>query len=217
MNAYNGRTAGMVIAVCAVLIVAALALHPSVGSAPFSAALLAEIVRLAPLDRAVHGALMVMLYALVFAMVIFSLRAGLHHPPVLLGLIAYIASTLFFTGAAVVDGFIIPDIASRYVSAPPQLLSGSHHLLVLCALAIQALTKFGVVAASTAILSWSLQLVRAAGAFRLTAALGIVAAVASLTLTAGVGQFTPHSIGATFLLQSVWLLAIAGLLISERL
>jgi hypothetical protein len=73
----NGTAAGIAIAVSAIATIFAIAHHPTVTTrAPAEA--IAQMVRLATMDRIVHGVVIALLGALLFGFSVFSLRRGLH-------------------------------------------------------------------------------------------------------------------------------------------
>jgi hypothetical protein len=211
----DGKIAAIVIAVSALVAILAVAQHPTVAiHAPAQA--IPELVRLAPLDRLVHGILIAVMLALLFAFSIFSLRRGLDRQTTVGGFVAYAFGCLAVIGAAIIDGFVTPDIASRYVRVNPDDIKSAVPLLLFCAIAIQNLTKLGFIAMSTGICVWSAGLVRSPGALRVTAIVGFAAAFLPLLILAYVPYLNPHSVGAVVILQGAWYLAIAALLLTRR-
>ncbi|HWT05092.1 MAG TPA: hypothetical protein VN224_05000, partial [Xanthomonadales bacterium] len=146
----NGRAAGILIAACATLTVVAISHHPVVTAREPSEAL-AQMVRMGAADRIVHGVVIVFVGVLLFGFSIYSLRRGLHRQTVVAALVAYAAGIAAMVVAALVDGFLIPAIAARYAGAPPDAIRLAGQFLAICAMAIQILAKFGVIALTTAV------------------------------------------------------------------
>jgi hypothetical protein len=210
----NGTIAGILIAAAAALTLFAVAHHPTVaGLAPAEA--IAEIVRLAPMDRLVHGSLIAILGALLYGFTVFSLRRGLHRETVVAALIAYAVGVLSSIGAAMIDGLITPDVAAQYAGASEENTFVAVRLLSYGGLAIQVLTRLGTLAMSLAMLLWSAELLRAQGALRFTGILGCVAALIPIGVLIAQHHITPSSLGVIVLAQGIWYVAIAALLVRK--
>jgi hypothetical protein len=210
----NGTKAGILIAAGAALTVFAVAHHPTVAGRPPAEAI-AEIVRLAQMDRLVHASLIVMLGALLYGFTVFSLRRGLHRETVVAALITYAVGILSSIGAALIDGFITPDVAAHYAGASQENIFVAARLLSYGGVAIQNLTKLGIWAISLAMLLWSANLLRTPGALRYTGVLGCVAALIPIVVLITQHHITPSSLGVIVLAQGVWYIAIATLLLRK--
>lgn len=104
----DDQIAGGLMVAAAGISILAMAHHPVGNSAP-------------GLARLVHGAMMVLMLILLAGFTRFASRRGLARLPVLLGLIAYGASTLGNLMAATVSGFLAPALVER--EASPELLA----------------------------------------------------------------------------------------------
>ncbi|HTD38427.1 MAG TPA: hypothetical protein VK669_13000 [Candidatus Limnocylindrales bacterium] len=213
----RAKAAGIVLVLSSALTVAAIAHHPTITRATSRSDVLAQVVRFAPLDRAVHAAVIVAACGLLFGLVAFALRRGVRDAGVLAGLIAYAVGTGPAIAAALIDGFLIPAIAARFASADPQTVRTALVLLTVCAAAIQIATKTWLLASSTAIALWSFGLVRQRGIVRAAGAGGIAATVLALAVVAFTGNFDPHTLGVVVLAQALWYVAIGALLIRGEL
>jgi hypothetical protein len=211
-GAPGGRAAGIAIAVCAIVTIFAVAHHPTV-SARGPAEAMAQMVQLATPDRIVHGALIAMMAVLLFAFTIFSLRRGLHRETSVAALIAYTIGTAALIGAALFDGFLVPAIAERYAGASPGAVKAAGQFLVAGALMIQILSKLGFVAMSTAVALWSADLIATPGPLRATGVIGLVSGIAAVGISAWAGSLNPHSLSAIVIVQAIWYLAVAVLLV----
>jgi hypothetical protein len=209
----DGRIAGVAILASAAVGLVAIAHHPTVGTARGAADVFGQIAALSAIDEVVHGVLIVLSGALLFGFAVFAQRRGLHRGSVLLGLIGYAVASGGIIGAALIDGFLVPALGSRYAGAPAQSMGTGLHLLGMAGTAIQILTKFAFVATAVAVLSWSAGLLRARGAVRATGFAGIVAAVVSVVTMVWAGQLNPHNLVVIVGVQSVWNVAIGVLLI----
>ncbi|HEX3467381.1 MAG TPA: hypothetical protein VHT05_04815 [Candidatus Elarobacter sp.] len=211
-RAPDGEVAGAVLAIAALASIFVLAHHPTGGHRQV-AALVAEIVRFAPQDQAVHGAMIALVAGLLFALTVFSLRRGLRDQLVLAALIAYAIGVLALTGAALVDGFIVPSVSAAYATDVSTAAAEAVALLRLCFAAIQAATGLGLVAQSVAIVLWSAGLVRSAGWTRVVGVLGLPAALYPPALLAMHGAITAHMLVGLVAAQAIWYLGVAVLLL----
>jgi hypothetical protein len=209
--------AGIVIAVSAVLMIAALARHPTVAHRQPAAAI-ADIVRLSATDQIVHGIVIAAMSALLFALSVFSIRRDLRDQTVLGALVAFSIGTVAMIGAAIVDGFVVPIMAAAYAGAPPSALPGAVAVLRFCGAVIQAATMLGIATISVAILLWSIGLLRSAGELRPIGIVGgLVAALPAVVLGFGGSTLNPHLLGAIAIGQAVWYLGIGLLLVRGRI
>jgi hypothetical protein len=213
----SGFTAGVIIAVCAAVTILALSHHPTLAHREGPAAAIADIVRFASTDRIVHGVMIAVMSALLFALCVFSVRRDLRDQTVLGALVAFALGAGALIGAAIIDGFVIPSIAAGYAAAPPAVLPVAAGLLRLCGAAIQAASEVGIAAIAVAILLWSIGLVRSTGVVRLSGVVGIVAAVlTAAVVVSGGGGLTPHLLVGMAIGQAVWYFTIAALLVRGR-
>lgn len=216
-NPPSGASAGIIIAACAGLAIVAIAHHPVVA-APTPAETLAGVVALGPADRIVHGSLIFIMSAMTYGLSVFALRQGLHQATSLAGILAYGAGAGALIGAALIDGFLLPDLASLYAGTSAENVNAARHLLTLCALAIQILSKFGLVAVSIAIIAWSIGLIRMAGAPRAVGVIGVASGVLpAMFLLGGPVHLNPQSLMILFTVQAIWYFAVATLLIRRTL
>lgn len=201
----------MAIGACAILAVLAVAQHP-VAASHVAAQAIPEVVQLSLIDRLVHGFLIATTLATFFGFTIFSARRGFDRHTTIAGFIGYALGVAAVIGAALIDGFIIPDIAARYVKVTHDDIRAAVPLLTFCAIAIQNLTKLGFVAMSAGIFAWSVGLVASPGTLRTVGIVGFFAAGLPVVILSYAHFLNPHLLGIIVLVQAVWYLAIAALL-----
>lgn len=212
--AATARRPGLLLALFGVLLVAAISQHPAVGSASRDE-VLRQIVRLAWRDEAVHAVVIAVAVGLLTTLSAFSSRRG-NMPS-----FASTALTVYSIGvggtivAAMIDGFLVPAIAARYVDATPETLSTVLPLLNGCALAIQIATKLALIATAVAIAIWSITLLN--GSARIAGVLGLAAALVAAFVLALTSSLDPHSLGAIVLPQVAWYVWVGGLMAKGEL
>jgi hypothetical protein len=212
----DGALAGVAIAVASLLTLVSVAHHPTTPKALKAADAFPAIVALTGADRMVHTIVIGTMLALVFGFAVYALRRGLHRSAVVGGLIAFTFGIAATIGAALIDGFLIPEIAARYVDATPELLSRAAMLLQTCALAIQVATKAGFVGMSLGIVLWSVDLILDKGFLRIAGVVGALAGIVPAILTLSGGYLNPHALMIVIAIQTLWYLAIATLLLLRR-
>lgn len=212
----DGAPAGIVIAIASLMTLVSVAHHPTTPKALKPADAFPAIVALTGADRMVHTIVIGTMLALVFGFTVYALRRGLHRSAVIGGLIAFTFGIATTIGAALVDGFLIPEIASRYVDATPELIGRAAMLLQTCALAIQVATKAGFVGMSLGIVLWSADLIFDKGFLRIAGIVGVLAGVVPVILTLSGGYLNPHALMVVIAIQTLWYLAIATLLLQRR-
>ena len=214
-GAPSGTAAGFAIAFCALATIVAISHHPTV-SARAPAEAIAAMVRVATADRIVHGSLIAILAVLLYSFTVFSLRRGLHRETSVAGLVAYTIGIVALIGAGLIDGFLFPAIAERYAGAPAEAAKAAVPVLVAGASMVQILSKFGFAAMSAGVAFWSANLLATSGVVRAAGVIGVVSALAAAGVLVFAGQLNPHSVGAIAVVQALWYLAVAVLLIRGR-
>ena len=212
----RGTIAGVVIVTCGVLAVFAIAHHPSV-EAHTPAAAIREIGRIGAVNQTVHGAMIAILAALLFGFGVYSIRRGIGNEAVLGGLIAHAIGTAAMIVAAMISGFLIPEIAARYAAASPNGLQFAVQVIAICADTNQLFAKLGVIGMSLAMLLWSIDLVRSRELVRVTGVLGLAAGAIAVAVLFFGGRLTPPTLGIIVLAQAIWYCAIGALLIRRAL
>jgi hypothetical protein len=132
---------------------------------------------------------------------------------VLAAFVCYAFGTAGFVGAGLLDGFVVPAIASQYAGASHTVATAGVALLSFCAIGIQLFTKFGVIAMCVATLLWSASLLRAGRAPLYAALAGIAVALGQIFILATGAPITAHSIVFVVGAQALWYLAVGLLLI----
>lgn len=116
------RIAGFVLAAAALVTIVAISHHP-VAPARRGVQALEAIVQLGQTDRAVHGVLIVIVFAMIFSFTVYTLsRARLSI--CVLAWVAFFAGSMSVIGATLTDGFFVPAFAERYPprpSTPPRV------------------------------------------------------------------------------------------------
>jgi hypothetical protein len=209
------RVAGALLIGGSILEIAAMAHHPSVHAHDV-AAVLVQLQALGALSAWVHGVLIALMLTVFFALTEFAWQRGITRPAIRAGLIAYAAGVVAMMGAALVDGFVKPRVATLGAGLRAADLAITAQLLNLCMLFNQALARLGAIAMSAAIIAWSLDLLlragleRALGVAGMAIGLGCVAA-----LLAGVLQLDVHGMMLVLVLQAAWTIGLGVLLLKE--
>jgi hypothetical protein len=210
------RAAGVLLIGASILEIGAMAHHPS-AHAHDMAALLVQLQELSAVSAWVHGVLIALMLTVFFALTEFAWQRGIRRPAIRAGLIAYAAGVVAMMGAALVDGFVTPRLAtlSSGVSATDLQVTGQ--LLRLCMLLNQALAHLGAVAMSVGITAWSLDLVRGAGAERALGVFGVAIGLGSAgALILGALQLDVHGMMLVLVLQVIWTTGVGVLLLRTR-
>jgi hypothetical protein len=212
----SGETAGAALAVCAAAMLLAISHHP-VAHGRHVAAVLPEIVRLATIDRVVHGAVIVVVLVSLYAFAVFALRRGLERHASVFGFIAYAAGSAALVAAGLIDGFVLSAVSEYYAAQGPAGLQPAASALTLCSIGVQVLTQMGLLTMAAGALAWSLELVRAPGALCAVGILGLASAALTVGLSvANAGSLNPQNLLAIVAAQALWSFAVAALLLTRR-
>lgn len=187
--------------------------HPTAHGANIAQAI-ELIAGLASLSAVVHGSLIALMLLTVFGFIEFVVRVGLERPLIRAGLIAYASGVLVMIGAALVSGFIAPDLAALLPHQTPVDLQINTQLLILCRVLNQSCANLAVVAMSAGIVAWSLELCRSRGGSRGVGIFGcVVGLVPALALLSGQLHLDVHGMTQVVAAQAAWNIAVAVLLL----
>jgi hypothetical protein len=193
------------IAAGSVLSVALMLFHPTTAGS--GAAAIEEMAREAARSGWVHGGLVALLALLLAGYAGLAHALGPRSPAVRAGVVAYLLGVLLLSGAALVNGFVVPRLAARYAGLPDPEIQPLVPLLRLCFQTNQTLAQAGTIALSAAIAAWSAVLLRRA---RAIGALGLFVGAAPIVgLVSGHLRLHLHGMGAVVLAQAVWGVCVA--------
>jgi hypothetical protein len=209
----DGRAAGIILATCSIVMVVVLTHHPHVAAAAPDA-VIAGIGAVATSARRVHGAVIALECALLLAFVDVSCALGLRHLAVRAALLAAAVGTVAFIGAALLDGFVLPELALRYRAAPVVAQEMFPYVAAVCGTGLVVLTMFGLVATCFAMILWSLRLLRTTRLGAVVGALGLVVGPALVVaLATDALQLRASQMAWIMAIDSVWNLALAGVIL----
>jgi hypothetical protein len=201
-------------ALCALVSLTMLANHPK-GAAGSLAVLIKDEAAHQAIDGVVHGGFGVTLVALIICFVLLSRILGLAKTPVVIGLVCFCTGCSALITSMVLDGFATPAIAVRFVGADD--LQPAKTIFILLETLIGLLMPMGLLFQSVAVLSWSLVMVKGAGLRRIVGAFGLATAILLIgAIAAGPAGMAAHVMLGGLVLQSIWYLAIAVLLLGRR-
>ena len=157
----------------------------------------------AHLSQWVHGLLILFLGLTAFGFAAFCAASGPGRPAILAGAVSYAMAMIGHTGAATVNGFAVAILAERGepIGRDTLLLAWDIN---------QALAQLGVVAAGTAILLWSVDLLGRGGrGARLLGLLGLAAgAVPAVLLVSGAMRLNLSGALAAYSAHAAWAAAL---------
>lgn len=206
------RTAGIILVASSVLAVLFMAHHPTAETHD-AAALAADIGGKAGLSRFVHGGLIALLAAQLFAFTVFCRWLGAERSTVGAGLVAYGIGTGAMIGAALISGFVVSDLATHYAHEAPGDSQAFMDLVRISMTGNQALAKLGVFAMSTAIVLWAFALFRTRRP-AWVAVVGLLAGlVPAIALAAGLIHLDVTGMLLVVIAQTVWNLSVGVLLV----
>lgn len=209
------RSAGITWIACGLLSIAFMLHHPSIGSDTLPERL-QELSNKAMISAWVHGLLIVLMTGLFYGGVGLSQRLGLQRTLPVLALILFGLGTLAYMLAAIVSGFITPDLG-EYFNRHPEQLASAESLLRAAWAANQAFARAGLIATAAAMTCWSAALCSQPGLRRWVGLAGLLLALipAALLLTGHLAlQVTGMT--ATVIAVSVWYMLAGFWLMRSR-
>jgi hypothetical protein len=215
-DSIDTRIPGISLVASAILAMAAMAHHPTAGGGGDFAGFARNVERMAEVNQAVHGTMIVLVAVLTWTLVAFAARRGLHRPLVMAGMVAWAIAAVLMIIPPVFNGFVIVDIARRALASPEaadmlrvtmQTLSSGVGMIVM----------IGTIGMSIAVFLWSADLARDTGPARWTGVLGLVAGAGLvIALPAGIGRLDLTGMTLVLVVWAVWFLAVGTLMILRR-
>ena len=194
---------------CALATLTLLANHPGSGAHTFAELLKAEASS-QRIDAIVHGGFIAILSALTVCFVFLARHLGQEKVPVVIGLVALCIGTGTMIASMVVDGLVIPEIATRFAgSVAPDQIASARTIFVLCGALIRFLMPMALAFQAVAMLGFSSAWLvqprkRVPGIYGLL--VGTLLIVALLIVPA---PLLDHLLMLSIVLQAIWYLAIA--------
>ena len=205
-----GKVAGGVLALASIAAVIFVTHHPTLGS-PGYASLAEEAVAEAAFNGLVHGALILFSLGYLFALSIFSDRLDSDHAAVRAAQISIVIATAGVFGAALLSGFIVPDIAAMYPAVKDDETFRTQ--LRTLGAANQVLAKTGTIAYGAAVLFWSVRMLALNSLARI---IGVIGCIAGTALVFGIFseslKLDVPGMTVVFVLIGVWFIAVSVLL-----
>jgi len=203
----DDQKSGLSLIAGSVGVIITLALHPSGHITPDQ---IDSVVRRLV---AVHGLALACLPLLFLGAMGLSRRLASTDRLATIALVLYGFAALAMMCAAVFDGLVSPDLLRQIVANSPPARDAWRTLMQFNGYVDEAFAKVFIVAASAAVMLWSVSIVRtqalARGAGFVGGALGLLTLV---TLFSGVLQHSPHAFSLLIICQILWFILVGVLL-----
>jgi len=208
----RSRGVGLVLMATAIATIALLLNHPAEQATDFPGVLKEEAANQL-LNGIVHGGFVVVLAIQLACYAIFSGRIGWQRSFAIAGIVFFAIGAAIQMASLTVDGLMIPQLAARYLAAPPDRLPFVRSLFVLCGTANQFLMPMGLFFQGVGVAAWGTSLVRIARGAGLSGLL-----VGSMVMAAVIGAAVAgamHLMMIAIALLALWAL-IAGVTLFQR-
>lgn len=208
----RSRGVGPVLMATAIASVTLLLNHPAEQATDFAGVLKEEAAN-QMLNGIVHGGFIAVLAVQLACYAIFTGRIGWQRSFAIVGMVFFAVGAAIQMASLTVDGLMIPQLAVRYLAAPPDRLPFARSLFALCGTAIQFLMPMGLFFQGAGVASWGSALMKAArgtGALALLTGLVVMAAVVGAGVTGAM-----HMTMIAIALLATWAL-IAGVTLFQR-
>lgn len=207
----QARQISLVLSLFFIAAIGIIAFHP-VAQGDSTAARLLSIVEQSVAAQAVHGAVMAILLVMGVAMIGFSQSLGIGRVSVRSALTAFMLAIVMSFCAMTVDGFVIPAIGQKCVSASQDCLAETMTMLNIAAIMVQMFTKIALFLIAGATALWSIAMRNRDRQYRIVAGIGVASACAQIALLFGPAAYlTPHSLIMVFTAQSFWFFGLVWL------
>ncbi len=132
--------------------------HHPYSTASETKGIMQDIVSYSSLAGMVHGVMILVVMAYTILLLLYSQARNLQKTLVASGFCFFITGSILLIGAAIVSGFISPELAISYMDRPDTQLDNFEALLTLGHVSNQALARSGSVMWLASCLFWSIEL-----------------------------------------------------------
>ena len=210
------RIPGISLVASSIVALAAMAHHPTAGGGGDFAAFARSVERMASVNQAVHGTMIVLVAVLTWALLAFAARREFHRPLVMAGMVAWSLGAVSAIVGPVFNGFVVVDIAHRALASP-----GTADILRVTLQTLSSgvgvMVMIGTIGMSMAVFLWSADLARDRGPARWTGVLGLVAGASLvIALPAGIARLDLAGMTLVVVVWAAWFLAVGTLMIQRR-
>lgn len=212
----SNRGYGFLLIGASVVMVTFMAMHPTVHvHDPES--FVDEMTGIAHLNNIVHGSLIATMGLVVLGLSGLCSQLGWRSMLVRGGFIAYVMGALGGMFAAITNGFVVGLLmeytdgdADTVLDRLDATLSALHVFSEIC-------SQLFVIAASVAVMAWSINMLLKSGGMRIVGVVGLTVGILPLALLlVGHLRMNVHGFGLFVLLQAVWYISASVLLIRAR-
>jgi MFS family permease len=199
-NKIGERPAGILLLLTGVASLALLAAHPGETATNFAGVLKEEAANRS-VAGVVHGGYIAVLVLQIIGYARLSDRLDLRRLLPLAGIVFFAAGALFLSASLLLDGLVIPALATRYADAPAKIES-ARSLFVFCETAIGFLMPIGLAFQGSAVASWGAALWRSS---RIVGAVGILFGLGMLgALAANIARPNPVLLIGSLIASTLW-------------
>lgn len=198
------RVAGIILMAAAALAIFFMLHHPSTSSHEMGEAL-KEIRDEGSISAWVHGLLMLVMIGIWFGTYELTQRLGADRALPILGFMFFGLGTIAYCLAAMVSGFVVPEIGARYAGLSATEIEQARGLLRISGITNQAFAKAGLIGTSVGIFCWSVLLLTRGSSARAAGLIGLVLGLLPPIMLL-MGYLTLHVTGMTAVVvaHSAW-------------
>ncbi len=212
-NSRLNPVSGLALMAGAVLTIVFMLHHPTTSAGDLSG-VLEEIQHEAAVSAWVHGLMIAVLAGIWFGAYGLTVRLDAGRALPSLGYLLFSLGVLAYMLAAVVSGFIVPEIAAHFGGSQAAEMQQAPGFLAAGWAANQAFANAGLIGTSLGILCWSIALLVHQKLARIAGLIGILVGLFPILLLLG-GHLRLHITGMTavVVVNSIWYLMIGALML----
>jgi hypothetical protein len=209
------RVHGVLIIAGSVLALGGMAVHPSGAGKVMD--MVRDLAANGSFNAYVHGFLIAVYLVLTLGFFGFTRWLGGDRIAAQAGLVAYAASAVAATAAAMSAGFVNRTLAFAYLEAKPEQVDSVVAAFRVSGAFNYAWGRMWMIAMSAAILLWSIELVRRTGSERLVGWFGVALGAVSIAgFVLGLIPLTVVALIGIIAAQTVWSIGVGVLMVRSR-
>ena len=219
MSIRTPKYLGLLLGLISIVSIFVILHHPSIAAHDVQQQI-NEMIRESPENALVHGSLIMFVILISFCLTAYAQLVGLNYVFVLFGLLIYWLGTLAMITAALMSGFVGPDLAEIYNETSEDKLLVFVGLKQLSWLINQSFANLGAICWCVAMCFWGVHLYIQQAQIVITRLFAVASFIAGagVVLSFSLGWLSLNVFGMTLVLVivSIWQLGIAWLLFKHQ-
>lgn len=211
----QAKNVGIVLVILSLLSIFAMLHHPSVSAVDIQEQI-AELQHEASVNEFVHGVLIAITLLISVCLTVYAKLRSTYRPLIMVGMMSFWLGSLAMLVAALMSGFVVPDLGQMYSGKSSSELDVFKGLWGMSWQINQAFAEFGTVSWCAAMFFWAFDMLKQSARIKVFGAISLVTSVVIAgSLAMGLVKLNVAGMTAILVAVCVWQIGIAAILITK--